>query len=88
VDNVLCLNESAKKLLLGLHAIQQMIQKSERLEKELLIDNIIFKPIQIQEQKLPDIQALIDASVTGNRKSIIKSFPNATIRVRKLTYKI
>jgi hypothetical protein len=75
VDNVLCLNESAKKLLLGLHAIQQMLKRPERVKKELFIDNHEFKPIPIKDLKIPDIRALLDGSMTVRRRSILKSFP-------------
>ena len=81
IDNVLCLNESAKNILLAFHAIRQLLDKSAQVEKELIINNIIFKPIKIQQLKCPDIQGLIESNLASSRKSIIKSFPNSSIRV-------
>lgn len=82
IDNVLCLNEAAKKILLGLHAIKLLLKKkSGQVEKDLVVDNYIFKPIRIKEQKFPDLQVLMESHLSSSRKSIIKSFPNGSIRV-------
>ena len=67
IDNVLCLHESAKKLLLGIHAIKQILKKPNQLEKDLVIDDILFKPIAIQEFKTQSLDILSDASLSSVR---------------------
>ena len=74
IDNVLCLHESAKVILLGLHGFKQTLVNTQKT-RDLRIGNIIFKTAGIQDLKFKRIGILVDSGYASLRKVILKSFP-------------